>query len=85
MGKTTGMLEVLTPEKIETYSWNGVKADRDAARAEFEKRMQSGMYLATVTDSPGHRSQVRTFDEVEQIEQTRGQVEVQISPALAGG
>lgn len=85
MSPKTGTLKVITPQETLTYEWNGVKADRDAARAEFETRMESGAYLATVVESPHKSTQVRTFDEVEKVEQERGVVEARISSALVGG
>jgi len=85
MSKITGVLEVLTPSGIETFQWNGDPVDRDQARKEFEARMSTGMYLATVSTGPKSKTQIRSFSEAEQIEKELGQVEVTISPALVGG
>lgn len=81
----TGVLKVDTPKEHLTLEWNGVPEDREAAKAEFEKRMATGAYLASVVDSPGRATAVRTFDQIEQIEKDRGTVEVKVSPALIGG
>lgn len=85
MGEATGVLKVVTPTETKTLRWNGVPEDKAAAKAEFEKRMATGAYLATVVDSPKSSTQVRTFDEIEAVEKERGLVEARISPALVGG
>jgi len=85
MSKDTGVLEVLTPSGVETFRWNGDPQDRAKARKEFEARMESGMYLATVATGPKSKTQIRSFSEAEQIEKQKGLVEVTISPALVGG
>ena len=85
MSKVTGVLEVLTPAGIETFHWNGDPVDRAKARTEFEARMRTGMYLATVATGPKSKTQIRIFAEAEQIEREKGLVEVTISPALVGG
>jgi hypothetical protein len=83
----TGMLTVISPTGTDVYEWNGIQSERDAAKAVFIDRMKTGNYLASAapTKDAGHREQVRTFDEVEQIEREHGQVTVQISTALVGG
>lgn len=85
MGSPTGVLKVITPAGTETFEWNGIPEERQVARSEFERRMASGAYMASVVDSPGKSTQVRTFDEVEKVEKERGLVEARISPALVGG
>lgn len=60
-------------------------ADREAAKSEFESRVKSGAYMATVVDSPGKAHAVRSFAEVEEVEKQKGVVEVRISPAIVGG
>jgi len=81
----TGVLEVLAPEGIESFEWNGNPEDRARAREAFETRMRSGMYLATVGTTPGRSEQISSFAEAEQVEQEKGTVTVTISPALVGG
>lgn len=85
MSKSTGILRVVTPAGIESFEWNGVQADRVAARTEFEARMETGTYLASVRMGERNWSQVRSFSEVELVEKEMGMVEAKISPALVGG
>jgi hypothetical protein len=85
LSDVTGTLDVVTSQGVETHQWNGNVEDRNAARAAFESLMKTGSYLAVVHDSPGKSHQVRSFDEVEQVEREKGVVEAQISPALVGG
>lgn len=85
MGAATGVLKVVLPVGEETFEWNGIPKERAQARAEFEKRMGNGQFLATVVDAPGQRSQVRSFAEIEKIEKERGEVFVVMTPALVGG
>lgn len=85
MGAATGTLKVISPSGTETFQWNGILKDREAAKAEFDLRVGSGSYMATVVDSPGKAHTVRAFSEVEQVEKEKGQVEVRISPAIVGG
>ena len=85
MGEATGTLDVVRAGAKETYSWNGDLNDRAAAKAAFESLMSTGSWLATVADGPRTSHQVRSFDEVEQVEKERGVVSVQISHALVGG
>ena len=87
MTDKTGTLTVISATGTDVYEWNGVQADRNAAKAVFNDRMATGNYLASaaVTKDARSREQVLSFSEVEQIEREHGQVEVQISPALVGG
>ncbi len=85
MGEATGTLDIVRTGVKQTLTWNGHEPDRQAARAAFEELMRSGSYLATVADGPRTGHQVRTFDEVEQVEKERGVVSVQISHAIVGG
>ena len=85
MGKPTGVLDVSTSTGKETYSWNGRSKDREATRAAFNELMKSGSYLAVVFDGPAKATQVRTFEEIEQIERERGVVTAQVSRSLVGG
>ena len=81
----TGTLKVIAPEGTQTFQWNGVQEDRDAARRVFENLAGSGSYLATVIDAPGKAHAVTSFSEIEQVEKERGFVEAKIQPALVGG
>lgn len=81
---TTGTLDVVAGGTTKTYSWNGNVKDRAVAKAAFTEAVLAGG-LAIVQDSPGKARQVRSFREVEQAEQERGEVSVQVSPALVGG
>lgn len=85
MGAATGTLKVTTPKGTDTFSWNGIPKERAAARATFERLMASGNYLASVVDAPGRQTQIRTFDEAEQVEKQKGVVEVRMTPAIVGG
>ena len=85
MTEMTGLLAVVTPAGTETFEWNGDPVDRAAAKTEFEARMKTGTYLASVRLGEKSWSQVRSFSEVELVEQERGKVEAKISPALVGG
>lgn len=80
-----GVLQIRKPSGIETFEWNGDPGERQTAREAFETLMRTGQYMASVTDTPNRSTQVRTFREVEQVEQERGFVEAVISPALVGG
>ena len=81
----TGMLEIISPGKTETLTWNGIVEEREAARAAFEKAVRTGYFFASVVDSPGKSHQVRTFAEVEDVEKERGVVSVRIHPSIQGG
>ena len=85
MTDMTGLLQVVTPAGTETFEWNGNPVERAAAKTEFEARMKTGTYLASVKLGPKAWSQVRSFSEVEQYEKEQGSVEARISPALVGG
>lgn len=85
MGAPTGVLRVDTPQKTETFEWNGIPAERAAAKQEFEKRMGSGHFLAAIVEGPGRRRQVREFSEIEDHEKEKGTVEVRMTPAVVGG
>ena len=86
MSEKTGTLMVISPSGTDVFEWNGIQADRDKAKAEFDARMETGNYLASAgMVGARSRDQVRSFSEVEQMEKQFGQVEVQISPALVGG
>lgn len=88
-GEATGVLEILPGDTdtsgIKRFEWNGDADDRAAARTAFEEVVAYGGVLATVVDAPGHATQVRTFDEVEEIERERGTVAVQVSRQIVGG
>lgn len=81
----TGTLDVVLPTEIKTFEWNGDVKDRQAAREAFEGMMRDGYYLAVVSDGPKKAHQVRTFDEIEEVERERGTVTARISTALVGG
>lgn len=88
MSDKTGTLTVTEIDQYyndvqKTYEWNGHQPDRDKAREAFNRAAARG--LAIVHDSPGKATQVRSFDEVEQIEKERGYVQVQVTPGLRGG
>jgi hypothetical protein len=85
MPEMTGLLQVVTPAGTETFEWNGNPVERAAAKQEFEARMATGTYLASVKLGSKSWSQVRSFSEVENYEQEQGRVEAKISPALVGG
>jgi hypothetical protein len=85
MTEMTGLLQVVTPAGTETFEWNGNPLERAAAKTEFEARMATGTYLASVRTSARSWSQVRSFSEVELVEKEQGKVEAKISPALVGG
>jgi hypothetical protein len=85
MGSPTGQLVVRSHTGTKTYEWNGRVEDREDARAAFLDVMETGGYLAVVHDEPGKSHQVRTFDEVLDVEKERGVVSAHISPALVGG
>jgi hypothetical protein len=85
MTSITGVLSVVTPSGTERFEWNGIQADRDKARNEFQTRMETGTYLASVKTADKSWTQVRSFSEVEAFEQQQGKVEAKISPALVGG
>lgn len=87
MASPSGVLEVVAVEGGETkrYEWKGDAADREAARAAFEEVVARGGYLAMVVDSPRKMTQVRTFDEIEEIERERGAVTAQVSRQVVGG
>lgn len=86
MGEATGTLNVVTPGAKESISWNGVPADREAARARFEEVMATKTYFA-FAEAPTMKKaqQVRTFDEIEQIEKREGAVTATVQPSLVGG
>lgn len=81
----TGTLEIAGYGTRTKYEWNGNVADREAARAAFDEAWAYGMTLASVVDSPGHETQVRSFDEIEKIEKERGVVTAHQSAPLVGG
>lgn len=82
---STGQLDVITENGRETYRWNGDQADRDAARAAFDKVIAETGGFAAVVDSPGKTRQVRSFDEVIERGDKTGTVTVQITRPIAGG
>lgn len=86
MGAATGTIEIHQGSgSREVYAWNGNPEDRAQARAAFEAAMKRGSVFAAAVVSPGRATQVRTFEQIEDIERTQGQVTVQVNPALRGG
>lgn len=81
----TIVMHVNRPSETQTFSCNGVKADRQRCKEEFETIMRSRQYFAFVETSPGKGTQVSTFKEIEELEKQFEQVTVQIQPALQGG
>lgn len=85
MNGPTGVLDVVTATGTRRYEWNGNPVDRAAARAAFDEMMKTGSFLAVIHDEPQKAHQIRTFDEIEQVEEERGVVSAQIGTALVGG
>lgn len=85
MSAATVVLNIETPNKSETISCNGVPDERAEVKKRFEEIMATKQYFAYVETSPGHAEQVRTFTDVENIENKVGVANVTISPALQGG
>lgn len=86
MAEATGLLTIKRETgTTEEFTWNGDVKDRAAAKAAFEAAMAGGGKLAVAFDSPGKGKQVRSFEEIEQIEKERGVVSAQISTGLVGG
>lgn len=85
MSEPTGVLEIDRAGKTTRYTWNGDAEDRAAARKAFEDATAMGAFLGVVLDAPGKGHQVRTFDEVEEVEREKGVVTARISSPLVGG
>lgn len=81
MANEESTITVLAPDREETVIWNG--SNRERAVELFDQYTEMG-YLATVTEGPGRRRQVRSFTEIDELEKT-GTVEVLLSQPLVGG
>lgn len=88
MSEATGVLVIAgSPgrEAEQRFEWNGNPEDRAVARAAFDRMLAEGGIFASVVDSPGRSTQVRSFDEVEAIERERGTVTAKVSRQVVGG
>lgn len=81
----TGTLNVRAGARQDTYQWNGDVEDRSLARHRFEELAMTGHYLMVAYTEPTKGTQVRSFDEVEDLERQHGTVTVEATTALVGG
>lgn len=85
MGPATGTLDIVRGAERRTYAWNGNVEDRAVARQAFEDAIAAPGTLAVAFTSPGKGKQVRSFQDVEEIERETGVVSAQVTTGLKGG
>lgn len=91
----TGIIELapqipLTTEetrfvKDHRVEWNGIPEERERAKALLERVIGAGGALVAAWTGPHTAVQVRSFSEVETIEQEKGTVTVTVTPQVRGG
>lgn len=85
MGPATGTLDIVRGAEKKTYAWNGNVEDRAVARQAFDEAIGVPGSLGIAFTSPGKGKQVRSFQDVEEIERETGVVSAQVTTGLKGG